>query len=497
MATKIEKKDIVSYAETIAKNIVYYNNDVWKYIQKEGWVNCTKDTNSSNTHFNAIRLIVRNELIDMLGGIADPKNIDDVMREVKTIMEGKRYNFRDVKPGLYFKNGRLYWDHKTKELIFDEGCMDFTPNTIKIDFNQTKLDLMDKIYPDTVLKRFIDNISTKHTDTIFEYMGNILAFNHTGAALVIDGNPGIGKTTLGVLVSSAFAGTPKNEDMMHKINGADFMTGSDQFFLAGGVNKPIWFVSEASEYLSPDRAKWFNETIDDTLNTINIRMPHAAAKPFPKVFNLVLATNGPIKFRSNDLATELAVKQRLVVVKSESKGGVLNLDEWNSLFHSDELEAFIYMSIHGYKRTLISNKQRNKRFSTNDVDTWSNSVQNTDLVALTVMDSLSEVYQNKYIDDKLAKELNMYGVLWAKGEEIRMLNSTLNTVIAHAKKIWPNEVPAKYKASTFKKEMEKWCNRQGMEAKTNFWVSEENRTAYGILIPPRKEEHETSDKQED
>lgn len=492
---KLAANDIWSYASDIVQNIVYYNDSVWEYKTGKGWVDAIEYAKNTKAINNSIRGIVKRELGKIipkgLSSLDDVKDIDAVLKEVLTDLESRRYNYKDIKQGIYFLNGFLYWDVKQDKLVFDEGNKDFTPNTVQIEFSMDKLKAIEEqVYPNTLLKRYIDNINSTHTNTIFEYMGNVLAFRHTGAALIIDGPPGIGKSTLGILVSSAFEGGVKSQNMMHMISGADLADGNDQFFLTGGINKPLWFVSESKSSISSDRVKWFNETIDDTMEQINIRTPHAASKPYPKKFNLIMATNGVIKFSTNDEETERALKQRLIVVKSESKGGILSTDQWNSLFDNEELETFIYMSVLGYERTRIAGKDRNKQFSSNDLNQWVKQSSDENTTALIVFDSLTELSQNTFLDEEVRKDLAVISDLWRNGKEVRMTNNDIKNAISHTRRIWPGEVPSKYVGSTFKRDLEKWCSREEVQFKTVFWNGE--KAVNGVVIAERKSD-ENSD----
>ena len=141
-----------------------------------------------------------------------------------------------MRKGFYFLNGAVFL--KENKYVFEPDNFNFTPFTIQMNFSQSKFDNADSLYIGTNSEKLIQNL-TPHEDLIFEHMGYILAFEHSGVSLIINGSTSIGKSTMVEMIEYAFT-RKRGSTLKGDIAAEDLMTNKgDKFALSSLENKAI------------------------------------------------------------------------------------------------------------------------------------------------------------------------------------------------------------------------------------------------------------------
>ena len=67
--------------------------------------------------------------------------------------------------------------------------------------------------------------------------------------------------------------------------------------------------------------------VDETSKTISLRKMHKGTVAFPKIFNLIICTNGPFTVDADNQMTSQAFMNRTSVIMSKATKPALTLDE--------------------------------------------------------------------------------------------------------------------------------------------------------------------------
>ncbi len=457
--TKIERMSdfiINSEASRLSKNLVNFEGHLWRKDEEGIWTNTTENSGSKEVEF-AIRNQVKKHLPEDVA-LAD---IDKVKKELQTILTEQKYSLSNIKPAIRFANKKL--EYVVKDNKWNKtNKVDFSPFQLKRALPKGDIERADAVE----FVRYMNNLTggdNAKEQAIYEFCGYVLAGEHSGVALALDGHSGVGKSTLAAMLDAAIK-VVREDKIMLKLNAEDIYSNKgDNFAFANGVEKQLWVVGEGSNVMEDKAIKKFNDLVDETSPTFPIRRMNQAPTNAPKFWNMLLLTNGGLRAFA-DSETMQAFKNRLVIIESTSKKGVLTTEEWGKLFSGKNIEYFMQESIRGYWRAKQKGGARNKKFTQ------------------TTVENFWETQDESYVFEKIIKEDEGIGGMWKAGTLEHLTNDEIDIII-EAYKDKHRNFNKKYTRTAFKNEMVNAFN-SGLLPRIEAIDKRKSKRINGVIVKP-------------